>query len=291
MKIILFGASGQLGLEWQTYFTSRKSEEFNAVTYTSSQLDITQREKVAHEVDRHQPDLIINCAAYTKVDKAEEERDKARKVNAEAMKSIAELCSDFAIKLVHFSTDYVFAGRKADRARFPKGYPEDHDAEPVNWYGQTKWEGEQAIRNSGCEHLIMRVSWLCGAYGSNFVTTMLRLAEDHQQLRVVDDQWGSPTFTDYLVKNTYQLIEQEQEGTYHFSSEGTINWATFAEAIFDLSEKDVKVNSIPSSEYPTEAARPFFSKLNTDKIKQVDRIQTDGWKTGLSRLLKQINTI
>ncbi len=287
LKVLLPGASGQLGREWQNILADR--DDRLLVPYTSAQLDITRFEQVAHEIEEQQPDLIINCAAYTKVDQAEEETEKARAVNAAAVKNMAELCSRHDIKLIHFSTDYIFAGRREDREKFPEGYPEDHRADPVNTYGQTKWEGEQAIRSSGCRHLILRVSWLCGAYGGNFVRTMLRLADEHDSLRIVDDQVGSPTFTGNLVKNTMALIENGSEGTYHCASAGVISWADFAVAIFEMCGKEVEVARIPSAEYPTPAARPFFSKLNTVKIQSLDDTQIESWETGLARLLKQLN--
>ncbi|HYW34663.1 MAG TPA: dTDP-4-dehydrorhamnose reductase [Balneolaceae bacterium] len=287
-KILLSGASGQLGRQWQQFFKGKKEYEWDIIPYTSSQLDITRFEEVRRTISEHQPDLIINAAAYTKVDQAEVEREKARRVNAAAVKNLAELCSKFAIRLIHFSTDYVFAGTKQDRERFPEGYPEDHRADPVNWYGQTKWEGEQAIRRSGCPHLIIRASWLCGAYGDNFVRTMLQLAESHDELDVVDDQVGSPTFTEALVQHTYKLIEQSREGTYHQTSRGKISWADFAEGIFNMAGRRVRVNRIPSADFPTKAKRPFYSKLSTKKIEKVEGIQLEDWKAGLRRLLKQI---
>lgn len=287
-KIFLLGASGQLGKEWQAFF-AHGSEDFVVMPYTSSQLDITDAEKVEHEFNEQQPDIIINCAAYTKVDKAEDERAKAEQVNAEAVKYLAVLCKKGNAKLIHFSTDYVFSGLKEDKKQFPGGYPEDHTADPVNWYGMTKWKGEQTIRSSGCSHLILRVSWLCGEYGQNFVTTMLRLAQDRDEVSVVADQVGSPTFTDNLVRNTFTLIEEKKEGTYHLTSDGQISWADFASAIFDITNADVKVNRIISREYPTAAKRPFFSKLNCDKIKQIPGIETEHWEKGLSRLINRLN--
>lgn len=289
MKALILGATGQLGREWQAFFADFETDEFVVVPYTSGQLDITDFENVEKELSEQHPDVIVNCAAYTKVDKAEEDREKALLVNAKAVKNLANRCKKLNIKLVHFSTDYIFAGDKEDRRQFPEGYPENHNADPVNWYGQTKWEGEKAIRNSGCAHLIMRVSWLCGAYGNNFVTTMLQLAGEYDQLDIVSDQWGSPTFTDTLVRNTFKLIEEEQEGTYHLTTEGIISWADFAEKIFAIADKHVSVNKISSSEYPTAAARPYFSKLNTDKVKNISGIEVEEWQGGLRRLLKQLN--
>lgn len=291
MKLLLLGASGQLGREWQEFFALVDREDCIVIPYTSDQLDISNVEKVAHELETHQPDVIINCAAYTNVDEAEEERKKVKEINTDAVANLASLCADYNIKLVHFSTDYIFAGEKKDQDQFPQGYPEDHKADPINWYGQTKWEGEEAIRNSGCNHLIMRVSWLCGAFGSNFVTTMLRLAEERTELQIVNDQVGSPTFTDNLVKATDKLIEENKHGTYHFTSQGIISWADFAEKIFDLTNKKVDIHPVPSSEYPTKAERPYFSKLNTRKIEQVDGIKIEDWETGLKHLLENMRIL
>jgi dTDP-4-dehydrorhamnose reductase len=290
MKILLFGASGQLGTEWQRMF-AQKGDDYLIIPYISSQLDITRPEMVKHEFVKEHPDVVINCAAYTKVDEAEDKREQASNVNAKAVGNLAELCAQFDIKLVHFSTDYIFAGHEEDRNHFPNGYPEDHPAEPVNWYGQTKWEGEQAIRNSGCDHLILRASWLCGTDGNNFVKTMLRLGDEHDELQVVDDQYGSPTFADKLVKDTLKLIEQEREGTYHHTSKGLLSWADFAEAIFEEANIKVSIDRISSSEYVTKAKRPHFSKLNTGKIEQLEIIEMENWKPGLGRLINKINEI
>src|SRR5699024_3199903 len=283
-KWMLLGAGGQLGREWQQLV----DDEIDLKPYGSTQLDITHLDEVKKEIFAQQPSVIINCAAYTKVDKAEDQRKKAHVINAKAVKNLARLCQRKDIKLVHFSTDYVVAGEVKDQQYFPDGYPETHTTDPVNWYGQTKWEGEQAIRKSNCRHLIIRVSWLCGASGNNFVKTMLRLAENHKQLKVVDDQYGSPAFTHNVVQNTRKLIEEDRQGTYHLTSDGLISWADFAEAIFRIAGKGVKVNKVPSEEYPTRAPRPRFSKLNTEKLSKVDGSHIIQWKQGLRQLLEQL---
>ncbi len=287
MKLMLLGANGQLGREWQHQLNENSPNDCTFKAYSSSRLDITQFAKVEKEITELHPEVIINCAAYTKVDKAEAEREIAKQVNATAVKNIARVCAKNAIKLIHFSTDYVFAGEMSDQKRFPKGYPEDHPAEPVNWYGQTKWEGEQAIRKSGCKHLILRLSWLCGFYGNNFVTTMLRLAEGSDGLKVVDDQYASPTFTQNTVENVLKLIELKREGTYHLTCSGLISWAEFARAIFEIAGKEVKIKPIPTSEYPTEAKRPQFSKLSTKKI-ELEGIKIEDWKVALKQMLTSI---
>ncbi len=286
MNILLLGAGGQLGSEWSSYLPA-KGNSVRYKAYGSSDLDITQSARLKSIFEAEEPDLVINCAAYTNVDKAEEEPDRARLVNATAVGFLAGLCSEWGARLIHYSTDYIFPGLKEDRKRLPAGYPEEHPAAPLNIYGQTKWEGEQAIRESGCSHLIIRVSWLCGKYGNNFIKTMLRLSEDHSVLKVVDDQWGSPSFTDNVVKNSYKLIEQEAEGTYHLSSGGLITWADFAEIIFQLTERQTEVQRITSDDFPAKARRPHFSKLNTDKIEQAHGIEPEDWRTGLERFINE----
>lgn len=288
MKVLLLGASGQLGTEWRVKL-SQSNRNYELVSYSSSDLDITQYERVEHELETQKPDVLINCAAYTKVDEAEDESERAFRINAAAVDNLARACHRHNIKLVHFSTDYIFAGTKEDQQRFPDGYPETHRADPINVYGHSKWKGEEAIRNAECRHLIMRVSWLCGAYGSNFVKTMLQLADSHKQLRVVGDQIGSPTFTHALVQNTLTLLNQNKSGTYHYTSEGKISWADFAEGIFEIAAREVDVEHITTGEYPTKAKRPFFSKLSTHKIEQVEGITLKNWKIGLEHLINQLS--
>lgn len=288
MKIVLLGASGQLGREWQHFFAQGPYDSSMVFPYTSRQLDLTHYEEVAKEVSTRQPDVVINCAAYTGVDRAEKEKDKSRAINAEAVANLARVCQENRVKLIHYSTDYVFPGRKEDRERYPEGYPEGHSTDPINWYGQTKWEGEEAIRNSGCLHLIIRTTWLCGRYGKNFVKTMLKYGQEKEELKVVDDQWGSPGFADEIVSNSMKLYKAEAEGTYHLTSKGLTNWAEFAEAIFNYSGIEVKVTRVPSEEYPTDAQRPKFSKLDTSKAENVAGVSITEWRDGLQRLLKQL---
>lgn len=286
MKIVLTGAGGQLGQEWKLFLQNRS--EVNLYAFDSSGLDITDTAKVEDTMVKLQPDLLINCAAFTDVDGAEKHREKAALINHRAVKSLAEIALDLDIKLVHFSTDYVFPGLAEDYQHLPHGYPEEHKKDPVNWYGQTKWEGEKSISTSGCSHLIIRVSWLCGQFGNNFVKTMLRLGNEKQKLSVVDDQLGSPTFTEDVVQNVYRLITQNREGTYHLSSKGIISWADFAEAIFEIAGKKVAVERIGSEKYPTEAKRPAFSKLDTRKIEQEKDIKLTAWREGLQHLISQL---
>lgn len=289
MKIVLLGASGQLGQEWQAFFNEQAVGEHILLPYTSSQLDITYEEELVHELKAQEPDIIINCAAYTDVDGAEEHRDTATRVNTEAVSYLANISHELGCVLVHFSTDYVFPGVLEDRHRLPQGYREDHPTNPINYYGKTKLLGEEEIRNSGCRHLIIRVSWLCGAFGSNFVKTMLKLGRERDRLQVVDDQWGSPTFTENVVANTWQLLEENQRGTFHITSEGLITWYDFALGIFEVCDLVVDVEEVSSDQFPTVAERPHFSKLNTDKVEAVSGIDIINWKSGLVNMLNQLN--
>ncbi|WP_372633831.1 dTDP-4-dehydrorhamnose reductase [Fodinibius sp.] len=289
MKIMLLGAGGQLGREWQIFFKKREHNHI-LLPYTSAQLDITHASELTDEVRQQQPGVVINCAAYTDVDGAEEQRDLARKVNTDAVGQLGKLSAEMGFILVHYSTDYVFPGEEEDREQFPDGYAEDHPADPVNYYGQTKWEGEQAIRKTTGHHLILRISWLCGAFGSNFVKTMLRLGCQREVLQVVDDQWGSPSFTAEVVRHTWTLLKAEETGTFHSTSRGLITWYDLAEAIFvekDI-DIDVTVKAVPSEAFPTVAERPRFSKLNTQKIESVPGCTVEEWEVGLARLLYQL---
>lgn len=287
MKILLLGASGQLGKEWQNVVEGSKPD-IDLVAYNSSQLDITHYKEMSDELRNQQPDAVINCAAYTDVDRAEDEKKAARKVNVEAVLYLAEMSSELGFKLVHYSTDYVFPGTKDGHKSFPDGYSEDHPAKPINWYGKTKWEGEEAIRQTTDDYLIIRISWLCGKYGGNFVKTMLKLGRERDELQVVNDQWGSPTFTENVVQNSFGLMYEEATGTYHITSKGLITWYDFATAIFKMSGIDVSLEPVPSEAFPTRAKRPHFSKLSTGKIESIKSCQVIDWQEGLRDLLNQL---
>lgn len=291
MKCIILGASGQLGGEWVEQVTKSNDETYSSLTikaFDSAEADITNNAKINHLLDSEAPDAVINCAAYTKVDEAETERELAEQVNSLAVESLAESCKERGIKLVHYSTDYVFAGREEDKAQFPEGYPEGHQTDPVNWYGVTKRGGEKAILQSGVEHLIIRTSWLCGQFGSNFITTMLSLAKKHDQLDVVDDQWGSPSFTENLVYNSVKLLQQHQQGIFHLTSEGMITWHDLANEIFRQTGNDIQVNVVSSEQFKADAERPQFSKLSTKKLASVSGTKIEHWKAGLTNLLNKL---
>ncbi|MGM0547281.1 MAG: dTDP-4-dehydrorhamnose reductase [Bacteroidota bacterium] len=288
MKALLLGASGQLGKEWQQIIEANYADDIELFSYTSSDLDITHYREMSDEFRSQKPDLVINCAAFTDVDGAEEHRKLTRKVNTEAVLYLAELSKELDFKLIHYSTDYVFPGTKLNRKEFPEGYPETYPADPINWYGKTKWEGEQAIRQTTENHLIIRVSWLCGQHGSNFVKTMLKLGQEREELQVVDDQWGSPTFAENVVNNCLNLLSQEVNGTFHVTSKGLITWYDFAQAIFKISGIEVNVEAVDSDAFPTKAKRPHFSKLSTKKVQNIAGSRMVDWQDGLQKLLKQL---
>jgi len=288
MKYLISGAGGQLGREWVRILEeSVRGDEFTALKH--SDFDITDQDSVKKTLKHEKPDVLINCAAYTDVDGAENDREKADLINHIAIKNLAAECADAGIKLVHYSTDYVFPGKKEDEQIYPDGYPEDAETGPVNIYGKTKLAGEEALKRGTNNYLLIRVSWLCGSSGKNFVKTMLRLGSERNEVSVVDDQIGSPAFTFDVAEKTRKLVQIGKTGTYHISSDGMITWADFAEVIFSEAGMDVTVNRVTSEEFKTVAKRPAFSLLSKRKI--VDEgLMPVPWKSGLSDLLNRLKT-
>ncbi len=286
MKYLILGANGQLGKEWSR-FLDHTNYDYDALG--SSELDITDFNAVEKILTELKPNVIFNCAANTNVDQAEEDREQANLINHLAAENLAKLCAEQAIKLVHYSTDYVFSGTEEDRATYPEGYTENAQTDPVNYYGLSKLKGEQAIQQSEVEHLILRVSWLCGAYGNNFVKTMLRLGQERDSLSVVNDQFGTPTFCVDVVEQTMKLLEKDARGIFHLGSEGMITWFDFAKQIFELSGVEVDVKEVSSSEFKTKAKRPHFSKLNIKKAEKVLGEKSKTWNVGLQQLLTALN--
>ncbi len=284
-KWLITGASGQLGREWSLAL-QRDGEDVTPCT--REELDITDAGEMERVIGQHNPDIVVNCAAYTKVDQAEVATEQAEAVNAHGVASLARLCAGKHILLVHYSTDYVFPGLPEHRRLFPEGYPESFPPDPVNAYGSTKWMGEQEIRKSNCKHLILRTSWLCGKHGGNFVHTMLQLAQERDHLKVVNDQFGCPTFTAPAVHNTRALIERRLRGTVHLSSQGVTTWYDFAREIFELKGVDVRVEAVPSSGFPTTAARPKWSRLDIRQLAGVTGTRILPWQDELERFLQEL---
>lgn len=285
MKILITGSGGQLGQEWVDFCTKNN---ISFQSFSSRELDITDKDSVSRAIKNYKPDVFINCAAYTKVDDAEDNKDLALQVNGEAVKIIAQICAENRIKLVHYSTDYVFSGEKEDSKLYPEGYSEEHEVDPLNVYGLSKRKGEETLFESDCEYLLIRVSWLCGRFGNNFVKTMLKLAESRNELSVVNDQFGSPTFADQVVEQSFKLLEENEDGVFHLSSKGIATWYDFSKEIFAQKKLSVKVIPVTSEEFPTKAKRPAFSKLSTQKISNISGVEMIHWEEGLARLLKQL---
>ena len=271
---LIVGANGQLGQE----LMSRLGDKAKGVD--RDVLDITDAEAVKKMVGELKPEVIINCAAYTAVDKAEADVDLARKINADGVYNLASC----GAKLIHISTDYVFDGKNC------VPYTEEDKPNPQSVYGITKLEGEQKALACNKNVIVIRTAWLYSAHGNNFVKTMRRLGAEREVLGVVFDQVGTPTFAGDLAQAIVDILPQmneENAGIYHFSNEGVCSWYDFAVEIMAQSGLNCKVNPIESKEYPTPAVRPSFSVLNKAKIKKVFGVKVPYWKESLSKCLKQ----
>jgi dTDP-4-dehydrorhamnose reductase len=237
--------------------------------------------------------VVVNAAAYTAVDDAEDDAERATAINARAPGVLAEATADVGGWLVHYSTDYVFDGRTTGP------YTEDDPPNPINVYGRTKWEGEQAVRTAGGPHLILRTSWVYSARRSNFLRSMLRLADDHERLTVVDDQTGTPTWAGWIAEATTAMLRrlrdsavpEEYAGCYHLAASGQTSWYGFAQAIFaQFGRDDVTVKPIPSSEYPIPAARPAYTVLDSDKARRTFDLSIPTWTEQLAACRRRMET-
>jgi dTDP-4-dehydrorhamnose reductase len=255
LRILLSGKNGQVGFALQ----NRLAALGELYAMDRSELDLTRPDTLRAAVRRCNPDLIVNAAAYTAVDRAESETALAQAVNATAPGVLAEEARRLGALLVHYSTDYVFDGRKNTP------YVEADRTGPLNSYGKTKLEGERAIAESGCRHLILRTSWVYGARGQNFMLSMLRLGRERPELRVVNDQIGTPTWCERLAAMTLELLDTGAEGLYHATDGGETSWHGFATEIFRLAGIATPVTPIPSEDYPTPAQRPRNSRLDNTK--------------------------
>jgi len=292
MKILLIGGSGQVGSE---VIAVCETNNIECISPSSSELNIIEGHSINSVIEKSLPlNFIVNASAYTAVDKAEDEPELAFSINRYGPQLLAEACAKYEIPLLHISTDYVFDGN-ADRP-----YKEDDPTQPLGVYGQSKLEGEQAVRACLPEHIILRTAWVYGSQGNNFVKTMLRLGKQHEQLKIVSDQFGCPTAAVDIAMAIISIITQmhtqpkERWGTYHYCSEGETNWSSFAQAIFSEAElinadyRSVSVIPIPSSEYPTKAARPSYSVLDCSKIEHTFLITLPNWFTSLQRDIPNI---
>lgn len=277
--ILITGANGQLGTELR-HLLDQKGIDYQA--FDSQGLDITNRQAVAKRFAAIQPKVVFHCAAYTAVDKAEDEGKEANwQVNADGTKNIAQAAHQYSATLVYISTDYVFDGTNAGE------YSTDAETNPKNEYGKAKLAGEQAVRETMNKYYIIRTSWVFGEYGKNFVYTMLRLAKTHDYLTVVDDQMGRPTWTRTLAEFMLFAIQNKiAYGTYQLSNDGSCTWYDFACEI--LKDKDVTVSPVTSAEYPQKAYRPRHSIMSLGKVKAAG-YQPIGWQEALHDFLKAID--
>lgn len=279
MRILVTGASGQLGYDVERELERRGIEHLGT---SSRELDITDREAVERLMAAYRPDAAIHCAAYTKVDLAEDEPERCWAVNADGTRNLAAACREIGAKLLYISTDYVFPG--AGERSYETGDPTG----PVNTYGRSKLAGELAVQSLLEKYFIVRISWVFGKNGNNFVKTMLRLAETKAELSVVCDQIGSPTYTADLAPLLCDMVQTERYGVYHATNEGTCAWSEFAEAIFELAGRQVVVHPISTSAYPTRAARPLNSRMSKECLHSNGFQELPEWKNALARYLKEI---
>ena len=285
MNILVTGSKGQLGSELQEL--SAKSGKQHFFFYDLPELDITNHDLVDRLCRQHGINIIVNCAAYTAVDKAETDIDTAFRVNRDGSAVLASCAKERNALLLHISTDYVFNGESCTP------YRETDPATPSGVYGKSKWEGEERIRQIAPSYLIIRTSWLYSAYGANFVKTMLRLGAERETLNVVNDQIGTPTCAADLASAIVTILEHLDPGkqykeTYHYSNEGVCSWYDFAVAIMELSGLCCKIVPVESAQYPQIAPRPSFSVLNKSAIKQEWGVEIPYWRTSLASLLEKI---
>jgi dTDP-4-dehydrorhamnose reductase len=295
MKVLLFGKNGQLG--WELQRSLAPLGELVALDRFDQHYcgDLSNPNGIAETVRAVRPDVIVNAAAYTAVDKAESESELANTVNAVVPGVLAEEAKHIGAWLVHYSTDYVFDGSGT------KPWREDDQVGPLSVYGQTKLAGEQTIQASDCRHLIFRTSWVYAARGNNFAKTMLRLAQERQQLSVINDQIGAPTGAELLADVSAHAIRHalkapEVAGVYHLTAGGETSWYDYAHLVFDyarqagmeLKTDKQSVAAIPTSAYQTPAKRPLNSRLNTEKLQTVFDLQLPAWQLGVERMLSEL---
>lgn len=282
-KVLVFGGVGQLG---QCISKVSKARDYQSISFLDEvEGNILDLNILSDLFIKEKPQLVINCAAYTAVDKAEDNVELCEQINKEGAKNLAKLCYKFNATLIHVSTDFVFEGN------FPKLLNEEDDTQPINVYGKTKLEGELEIAKALKEHYILRTSWLYSEFANNFVKTMRKLGKDQDELGVIVDQIGTPTYAVDLAGALLDIVESDARayGTYHYSNEGVTSWYDFAKAIFDISEITVKLNPVSGSAYPTKATRPAFSVMDKAKIKKTFELEIPYWRDSLITCIQELN--
>lgn len=286
-KIVITGARGQLG----THLDMLSKNSANKWLATDvAELDLTDKEAVSRFFDTERPDIIVNCAAYTNVDKAEDDAECAELINKTAVSYLAEECAKSGATLIHVSTDYVFGGD----GNTPKS--ESDATSPLGVYGRTKLDGEKAVEASGCHHIIIRTAWLYSAFGNNFVKTMLRLTSEKERLNVVFDQTGSPTYAGDLADAIFEIVEKSlyegHDGIYHYTNEGVCTWYDLARETATLAGNDKCVISpCRSSEFPSKVERPHYSVLDKRKFKETFGIIPPYWSDSLKKCLAELGVL
>lgn len=282
-NIIVVGGSGQLG-QCLSSVVSTQEQAYNYIFLSRAELDCINKDQTVAVFNQYQPIYCINCAAYTAVDQAEEDEATAFAVNEHAVKSLAEVCKQYHTTLIHISTDFVFDGTSS----LP--LTEDLPTSPVNVYGLSKLRGEQHIQQILEQYYIIRTSWLYSEKANNFVKTMLKLSQSRNELNVIYDQVGTPTYAMDLAAAVIQIIQDEVKsyGLYHYSNEGVASWYDFAKAVFEFAEIDMKVNPVASSAFVTKATRPHFSVLDKTKIKAAFGLEIPYWRESLNRCVQNL---
>lgn len=279
MRVFVTGVRGQLGYDVMRELEKRGME---AVGVDIQEMDITDESSVERVITEAAPDAVIHCAAYTAVDAAEDNEELCRKVNADGPRYIASVCKKLDIKMLQVSTDYVFDGQGE------KPWEPDDVCGPRSVYGQTKYEGELAVQELLDKYFIVRIAWVFGVNGNNFVKTMLRLSETRDRLTVVNDQFGSPTYTYDLAGLLVEMIRTEKYGIYHATNEGFCSWYEFARAIFEKAGKNVTVQPVSTEEYGAKAFRPHNSRMSKDKLTENGFQRLPSWQDALERYLKEL---
>lgn len=279
MKILVTGVKGQLGYDVVREGESRGLEMFGTDV---DNMDITDAGQVKQVIEDYKPDAVIHCAAYTAVDAAEDNQELCRKINVDGTRNIAEVCKAMDIPMMYFSTDYIFNGQGENF------WKEDDEKQPLNVYGRTKYEGELAVQELIQKYFILRISWVFGVNGNNFIKTMLRLGKERGAVGVVSDQIGSPTYTYDLARLVIDMIQTDKYGAYHVTNDGLCSWYEFACEIFRQAGLDVKVTPLTTAEYPAKAARPFNSRMSKDKLVNAGFEMLPGWQDALKRYLNLI---
>lgn len=279
MRILVTGVKGQLGHD---VVNELKKRGHTPIGVDVEEMDITDASAVEKEIKKEPLDAVIHCAAYTAVDAAEDNRELCMRVNAEGTRNIARVCRELDLKMVYISTDYVFDG-EGERPWEP-----DDPREPLNVYGESKYQGELAVEEYLEKYFTVRIAWVFGVNGKNFIKTMLRLAESQKEINVVNDQIGSPTYTYDLAVLLADMVETEKYGRYHATNEGLCTWYEFAKEIFRQAGADVKVNPVSSDEFPAKAKRPHNSRMDKSKLVQNGFRPLPTWQDALKRYLEII---